>query len=186
MAMSTTAIVARTVLRVGIGTVLIAHGAQKLFGAFGGGGIEGTGKFFESVGIRPGKESAIAAGLGEAGGGASLALGLATPLGAAAATATMGVAASQHVKNGFFNAEGGLEFPATLALASSAFLIAGPGPVSVDRLLGYPLNRPWIRILAGALIIPAVAMVVLRQKREQAGEPSDPGADDVSDEPTAS
>ncbi|HEV7955688.1 MAG: DoxX family protein [Microbacteriaceae bacterium] len=170
MAVSTSAAIARTLLRVGIGAVLIAHGSQKLFGAFGGGGIEGTGKFFESVGIRPGKESAIAAGLGEAGGGASLALGLATPLGAAAAAATMGVAASQHVKQGFFNAEGGFEFPATLALASSVFIIVGPGPISIDRLLGYALTKPWMRVVAGALVVPAIAAVVLRQRRGTAAD----------------
>ncbi|MBL3670914.1 DoxX family membrane protein, partial [Streptomyces sp. M2CJ-2] len=66
-------------LRLGTGGALAAHGAQKLFGWFGGGGIEGTGQFMEAVGYVPGKASATAAGLAEAGGGALLALGLATP-----------------------------------------------------------------------------------------------------------
>ncbi|MGW3315954.1 DoxX family membrane protein, partial [Streptomyces fungicidicus] len=66
-------------LRLGTGGVLAAHGAQKLFGWFGGGGIEGTGQFMESIGYTPGRTSATAAGLAEAGGGLLLALGLATP-----------------------------------------------------------------------------------------------------------
>ncbi|WP_037792560.1 DoxX family membrane protein, partial [Streptomyces sp. Mg1] len=66
-------------LRLGAGGVLVAHGAQKLFGWFGGGGIEGTAKMMEHMGFTPPRESAIAAGLGEAGGGALLILGLATP-----------------------------------------------------------------------------------------------------------
>lgn len=67
------------VLRVGTGAVLAAHGTQKLFGWFGGSGLEGTAKGMEAMGFSPGRESAIAAGLGEAGGGVLLALGLATP-----------------------------------------------------------------------------------------------------------
>ncbi|MGW0834480.1 DoxX family membrane protein, partial [Streptomyces prunicolor] len=66
-------------LRLGTGGVLAAHGAQKLFGWFGGGGIEGTGAAMEAMGYAPGKQSAVMAGLAEAGGGALLALGLATP-----------------------------------------------------------------------------------------------------------
>ncbi|NEE14438.1 DoxX family membrane protein, partial [Streptomyces sp. SID7499] len=72
-------------LRLGAGGALAAHGAQKLFGWFGGHGIEGTGQFMESVGYVPGKTSATAAGLAEAGGGTLLALGLATPAAGAAA-----------------------------------------------------------------------------------------------------
>ena len=180
--MATTAeTVGRTVLRVALGGVLFAHGAQKLFGWFGGGGPEGTAQFFASVNIKPAKQSAIAAGLGEAGGGAALALGLATPVGAAAAAGTMAVAASQHAGNGFFNSDGGVEFPTVLGIAASSFLIAGPGSVSLDRLLGHALDRPWMRIAAGALIVPAAAYVIIRQRRERAiteatGE--GPGQDD--------
>ncbi|MFD1668805.1 DoxX family membrane protein, partial [Streptomyces calvus] len=76
-------------LRLGTGGVLAAHGAQKLFGWFGGGGIEGTGQFMESIGYAPGRTSAMAAGLAEAGGGTLLALGLATPAAGAAAAGAM-------------------------------------------------------------------------------------------------
>ncbi|MGH3325706.1 MAG: DoxX family protein, partial [Streptomyces sp.] len=64
-------------LRLGTGGVLIAHGTQKLFGWFGGPGLEGAGQFMEQIGFRPGRRNALASGLGEAGGGALLALGLA-------------------------------------------------------------------------------------------------------------
>lgn len=105
-------------LRLGAGGVLAAHGAQKLFGWFGGHGIEGTGAFMESVGYAPGKASATAAGLAETGGGALLALGLATPAAGAAAAGAMGGATAIHAPNGFFNAEGGYEYAATLGLAA--------------------------------------------------------------------
>ncbi len=72
-------------LRVGVGATLAAHGTQKLFGWFGGAGLAGTGAFFESVGFTPGRVNAVLAGLGEAGGGTLLALGLATPAAGAAA-----------------------------------------------------------------------------------------------------
>ncbi|MEU1127776.1 DoxX family membrane protein, partial [Streptomyces sp. NPDC005899] len=76
-------------LRVGTGAVLAAHGAQKLTGWFGGGGIQGTTAAMEAMGFHPPKHSAVAAGLGEAGGGILLALGLATPAAGAAAAGTM-------------------------------------------------------------------------------------------------
>ena len=162
-----------TIIRVGIGSALFAHGAQKLFGLFGGGGLEGTGQFFESIGISPGKRTALIAGLGEAGGGVALALGLGTPAGAAAAAATMTVAASQHTSNGFFNADGGFELPATLGLTAATFLISGPGAVSLDRVLGDVLNRPWMRVLAFVVVVPAAAIVIHRQRSAQAATASE-------------
>src|SRR5687768_4951260 len=83
-------------LRRGTGGVLAAHGAQRLFGWFGGGGLEGTGQFMESIGYVPGRASATAAGLAEAGGGVLLALGLATPAAGAAAAGAMAGASAVH------------------------------------------------------------------------------------------
>jgi putative oxidoreductase len=97
---------AQTLFRVGLGGVLIAHGSQKLFGWFGGGGVEGTSKGMHAMGFRPAKPSAVLAGVGEAGAGLALALGLATPAAGAAAATTMGVAASVHAPNGFFATRG--------------------------------------------------------------------------------
>jgi len=173
--------VARTLVRVAIGATLFAHGSQKLFGLFGGGGPDGTARFFESVGIKPGRPAAIAAGLGEAGGGAALALGLATPVGAAAAAGTMAVAASQHTRNGFFNSDGGLEYPAVLGVVAASYVIGGSGPLSLDHATRHVLDRPWMRIAVAVVGIPAAAYVIIRQRREQAitsatGE--GPGQDD--------
>src|ERR1035438_5551340 len=77
---------------------------------------------------------------GEAGGGALLALGLATPAAGAAVAGTMGVAASMHAPKGFFAAEGGLEYPALLGVAAGALALTGPGQLSVDRLKPAPLR----------------------------------------------
>jgi len=101
-------------LRAAVGGALFAHGAQKLFGWFGGAGLERTGATFDRFGFRPGKLNAIAAGLGEAGGGALLAVGLGTPGASAAVAGTMIVASSMHVDKGFFNGKGGFEYPAVL------------------------------------------------------------------------
>src|SRR6185369_3862065 len=90
-------------LRVVVGAVMAAHGAQKIFGWFGGYGLKGTGGFFETLGFRPGVAFAAAAGLSELGGGILLALGFFTPFGSAGVLASMLVAMiSVHMKNGFF------------------------------------------------------------------------------------
>src|SRR4051812_34834683 len=100
------------IIRVLFGVAIAAHGAQKLFGWFGGYGLKGTGGFFEQLGFRPGVAFAAAAGLSEFGGGFSLALGLFTPFGAAAVFSAMLVAGvSVHLKNGFFSMSNGIELP---------------------------------------------------------------------------
>ena len=97
-------------LRLVVGVILIAHGSQKLFGWFGGWGIEGTGNAFAQMGFVPGRRSAILAGIAEAGGGSLLALGAATPFAAAMAAGVMLVAiVSVHLKQGFFSTQGGYE-----------------------------------------------------------------------------
>ncbi|MEU9448029.1 DoxX family membrane protein [Streptomyces sp. NPDC048277] len=131
-------------LRLGTGGVLAAHGAQKLLGWFGGGGIEGTGQFMESVGYAPGRQSAMAAGLAEAGGGTLLALGLATPAAGAAAAGAMAGAAAILLPNGFFAQEGGYEYAATLGLAAAGLAVSGPGRLSLDHALGHVFDRGWM------------------------------------------
>ncbi|WP_314174134.1 DoxX family protein [Streptomyces winkii] len=165
-------------LRLGTGGVLFAHGTQKLFGWFGGHGLEGTGRFMEQLGFRPGRNHALASGLGEAGGGTLLALGLATPGAGAAVAAAMSGAASIHVPAGFFNDKGGLEYPAFLGLAGTVLALAGPGGFSLDHLLGHRLNQPWMPVVTFAAAAAAVACVVSRRaraQREEAGEESQPG-----------
>jgi len=168
---------AQTLFRVGLGGVLIAHGSQKLFGWFGGGGVEGTSKGMHAMGFRPAKPSAVLAGVGEAGAGLALALGLATPAAGAAAATTMGVAASVHAPNGFFAMEGGLEYPAVLGLAAAAFTIGGSGPFSLDALTGHVLDRPWMRITALAVIPTAIAIQISRRRKALAADAAAPVAD---------
>src|SRR5438045_9788311 len=79
----------RLLARTTIGLLFVGHGTQKLFGWFGGGGPEGTGQFFDQVGLRPGRRWALAAGAAEAGGGLLFALGAATPRAAAAVSGSM-------------------------------------------------------------------------------------------------
>jgi len=126
---------ARLVLRVGVGGVMAAHGTQKLFGWFGGGGLAGTAGHLESAGFRPGRMNAIVAGVTETAGGVLLAAGLATPSTGAAVASTMAVAAATHAPQGFFAMKGGYEYPAVLGLASGTLALAGAGRLSLDELL---------------------------------------------------
>ncbi|MGW2643702.1 DoxX family membrane protein [Streptomyces sp. NPDC001393] len=147
-------------LRLGTGGVLAAHGAQKLFGWFGGHGLEGTGQFMESVGYAPGKASATAAGLAEAGGGTLLALGLATPAAGAAAAGAMAGAATVHLPNGFFAQEGGYEYAASLGLAAAGLAVTGPGRLSLDHALGHVFDRGWMVPVALGVTAAATALVI--------------------------
>src|SRR5215210_6726986 len=118
-----------TALRVTVGGAFFAHGAQKLFGWFGGPGPEGTAQGFEQMGIKPGKRNALVAGAGEAGGGALLAAGLMTPLGGAATLGVMHEAVRKvHWDKGFFSTKGGYEYNLVLAAAAFALADTGPGP----------------------------------------------------------
>jgi putative oxidoreductase len=125
------------ILRLVVGLTLAAHGAQKLFGWFGGYGIAGTGQFLEQLGFRPGRLYAAQAGIAEVAGGLFLAAGFLTPAAAAAAVAVMFVAAvSAHIKNGFFAHNGGYEYTLVLGGAALALAFTGPGALSLDRALG--------------------------------------------------
>ncbi|MFI8509993.1 DoxX family protein [Streptomyces sp. NPDC085460] len=154
------------VLRVGTGAVLAAHGTQKLFGWFGGGGIEGTAQGMAAMGFHPPRQSAVAAGLGEAGGGALLALGLATPAAGAAAAGAMAGAVSVHAPAGFFAQGGGYEYPAFLGFTAAALGITGAGRYSLDHATGHVLDRPWV--VAAAFLGSALAAAAVVGKRAQA------------------
>jgi putative oxidoreductase len=111
----------RLILRVLIGGLFVGHGTQKLFGWFGGHGPEGTAGFFESLGLKPGKRNAIAAGAAEAGGGALLGSGFALPLAGAALTGTMTTAIRHvHAAKGPWSSDGGWEYNAVLIAATLA------------------------------------------------------------------
>jgi putative oxidoreductase len=129
--------IGRLLLRVSVGGFFVGHGTQKLFGWFDGHGLEATAQGFESLGMRPGKANAIAAGAAEAGGGALLALGLETPLAASVLTATMITAIEKvHAKSGPWASNGGYEYNVVLIAAVLALVDAGPGALSLDAARG--------------------------------------------------
>ena len=117
-------------LRLTTGLILATHGAQKLFGWFGGPGLDVTGQFFETIGFLPGRRHALMAGLAETGGGLLLALGLFTPIGAALICSVMLVAVTVHMKNGFFAQNGGYEYAVVLGVAALSVAFTGPGSLS--------------------------------------------------------
>jgi len=149
------------VLHILVGLLFVGHGAQKLFGAFGGHGLEGTAGFFESLGFRPGRFHAFAAGFNEFVGGALLALGLLVPLGAALLIATM-VAASltAHRGKGIWNQNSGSELPLVYAAIAFALAAVGPGDVSLDSALGLDLHGlGWALAALAAGVLGGLAAV---------------------------
>jgi putative oxidoreductase len=140
----------RLLLRLTIGGTFFVHGTQKLFGWFGGHGPDGTGQLFESLGLRPGRRNAIAAGATETGGGILIALGLATPLAAAGLSAVMITALRTAVWNeGIKPATG--EHEVLLAAAALALTETGPGTPSLDSALGLERGGPvWMLAALGA------------------------------------
>ncbi len=164
-------------LRVLLGGIMAAHGAQKWFGWFGGHGIAGTSMWLKPMGFRPARLHTAVVGLAEFGGGALLALGLFTPFGAAAVAGVMFVAiATIHWSNGFFNPSGGYEFNLLIAGSALALAFTGPGEISIDDLAGWNLaGTEWG---LGALAISAAtagSVLALRkpppaQAQEASGE----------------
>jgi putative oxidoreductase len=129
------------VLRVTLGLVLAAHGAQKLFGWFGGLGLHGTGRGLAALGFHPGRRHAFVAGLVELTGGFLLALGLATPLAATTFVSVMFVAAvGVHMRNGFFITDNGYEYNLVLAVSALSLAFTGPGSLSLDAAFGLPMG----------------------------------------------
>ena len=161
-------------LRVVVGGLLIGHGTQKLYGWFGGYGLEGVGGWFHSIGFRPGKQMAVLAGLGEAGGGLLLLLGLLTPLASLAIVGTLLVAASTHLPK-VWSTENGAEFPFVLATVGAVFAFTGPGEYSLDNLLGLDLTSAGTGLLVVALgLISAVAVAGSARRRIASDAPAYP------------
>jgi putative oxidoreductase len=149
-------------LRLVVGLTFSAHGAQKLFGAFGGGGLDGTAQMFEKLGLRPGWLHARLAGVAELGGGLLLALGLLTTPAAAAVIAVMTAAViTVHARNGFFMANGGFEYNLVLIAAVVALAGIGAGAWSLDGALGVGLTGTgWALAALGVGLVGGVASVV--------------------------
>ena len=168
------------VLRLVAGLGFAAHGAQKLFGAFGGHGIEGTAGFFEQIGLRPGKLHAWVAATTEFLGGLAIALGIVTPISAAALIGVMTAAVlTVHLKNGFFNTNQGYEL--NLILAATLFALAGigAGEWSLDNALGIDLSgAAWalgalgVGVLGGLVAVIGGRLVSRERGTHERGQPS--------------
>ncbi|OJT00984.1 DoxX family protein [Marinobacter nauticus] len=123
-------------LRIPVGIIFAAHGAQKLFGWFGGYGLEGTGQWMDSIGLSPGYLMALLAGGAEFFGGLALIIGLLVrPASAALAFAMVIAIFSVHIQNGLFMSNNGYEFGLALLAASVSLMFSGAGRASVDRLV---------------------------------------------------
>jgi putative oxidoreductase len=155
-------------LRSAVGLTMAAHGAQKLFGWFGGPGLDKVALGFEQLGFVPGRRHARLAGVTEVGGGLLLALGLLTPAAGALILALMLVAAlSVHRKGGFFLTAGGYEYNLILAVAGISLVFTGPGRFSLDALFGLPFTGLSWGLLA-AIVGFVGAAVSLATRRQQA------------------
>lgn len=165
----------------------MGHGLQKLVGWFGGYGLERTGAAFESMGLRPGKAHAAAAGTSETVGGALLAGGLLTPLGATLLSGTMLTAIRKvHLAKGVWVSDGGYEYNLVLLAVLFAVTDLGPGEWSLDRVLGTRRSGPswaFAQLAAGAVgSVAAVAIGArgLDRPTEASGEPASPREEDQS------
>jgi putative oxidoreductase len=178
----------RPVVRAVIGGLFIGHGTQKLFGWFGGHGPEGTGQFFESAGLRPGRRNAIVAGTAEALGGGLLALGLLTPLAGALLSSVMITAVRHvHAAKGPWATEGGYEYNAVMLATVFALVEAGPGSLSLDRRLGMERSgSSWAvaQLAVGAAGSAAASQLAQREAEAEQGEP-EPAEQAVSAEARA-
>ncbi|MBB3060097.1 DoxX family protein [Microbulbifer rhizosphaerae] len=140
--LATDSSLAALALRIPAGIIFAAHGAQKLFGAFGGYGLEGTGQWMASIGLEPGYLMALAAGSAEFFGGIALLLGLLVRPAAAVLAITMLVAIlAVHAGNGLFMANNGYEFGLALLAMSVTLAIRGAGSISADQLISTKLSQ---------------------------------------------
>jgi putative oxidoreductase len=158
--------IALLIVRLVIGLGMAAHGAQKLFGWFGGYGLAGTGGFFEGLGFKPGKLFAGAAGLGEVGSGLLIALGIGGALGPALLIMVMLVAiATVHISKGFFVTNGGWELNAAYISVALMLAFTGFGAYSLDRVLGLNIltdpRQAWIAL--GAAVVLALLNLLARR-----------------------
>lgn len=166
----------RFLLRLTIGGTFFVHGTQKLFGWFGGYGPDGTGQFFESLGLRPGRRNAIAAGATEVGCATLVAVGLAMPLAAAGLSAVMITALRTAIwKEGFKPATG--EFEVLLAMSALALTETGPGALSLDSALDIERSgSAWTLAALGAGAAGSAAVVSMGRRQPAAPPPTEPGA----------
>ena len=156
------------ITRLIFGSYLAVHGAQKLFGSFGGHGLDATGAGFESMGMKPGKVMATIAGASELGGGVLTAAGIADPLGPLAIAGTMVVASAVHRKQGPLSVNGGFELPLTNFAVATALLASGPGNLRLGPHLSKSLTR--LSVVGGAALAGYTLNQLLRAQPAPAAE----------------
>ncbi|MBV9424028.1 MAG: DoxX family protein [Solirubrobacterales bacterium] len=166
--------IGRLLLRITVGSLFIGHGTQKLFGWFGGHGLDATSQAFEGMGMRPGRLHATAAGTAESAGGTALALGFATPLAASALISVMLTAINRvHIKNGPWATNGGYEYNLVMIAAALALAEVGPGELSLDHTLGTERSGPgWALAALGAGTIGAVGAHLIAESKSAPAEPA--------------
>ena len=169
------------VVRAVVGALFFAHGTQKLFGWFGGRGLDATAGFFEKIGLRPGKRQATVAGASEAVGGALIATGFLTPAASALITGVMTQAIrTVHGPKGPWNSGGGWEYNAVLIAAAFALADVGPGDWSLDHLVGTEVSGPFWALLAlgagiaGPTLLAQPPSEIATPRSEQQGAPAPP------------
>ena len=159
-------------VRLVLGALMAAHGAQKLFGWWGGEGIAGFGGWLESMGMRPARAWAVLAALIEFVGGLAVAVGLVTPIAALLLAGTLLVAILlAHLPNGFWNASGGYEYPLVLVASFVVVSLTGPGIYSVDNVLGITFPEPVTWLVVAVLAAVGAAAAFARSQMRAAGRP---------------
>jgi putative oxidoreductase len=168
------------IVRVVQGSLMAGHGAQKLFGSFGGPGLEGTSGFMEMLGMRPGRLWAYLAGLSEFGGGVLTALGLLNPIGPLGVIGSMSMATRKaHWGKPIWVTEGGAELPVLNIAISTALMIREPDRYSLDRLVGIRLPG-WV----GPVGLVGIILTVLYSELEadEAAEQETPEQEEAPEE----
>lgn len=166
------------VLRVVLGLTMAAHGAQKVLGWFGGPGLAGFAQHLEQLGVRPGRTWAIVAGAAELGGGVLVAIGLLTPVAALFLAGDLLVAIlTVHLVRGFWNRDGGYEFPLALLGGLVGLSLTGPGALSIDAVVRLSLPQPatWLAIVIVVLLGVIAAAASARLPATAADPPSQQG-----------
>lgn len=158
------------------GLLFMGHGAQKLFGVMGGHGIDGTGGFFESLGLKPGRVHAFAAGSAEFFGGLLLALGLLVPLAAAVLIATMLTASlTAHRGKGIWAQDGGFELPLVFATIAFGLTAVGAGDISLDNALGLDVaGAGWAFGALGVGLLGGLGALASGRLGHESGSPAHP------------